>query len=128
MATTNILILLWEEALEWMVTQDPMQLLLDNSTTISRFIQRFSLVAFYLQTSSQQPWKFCGPDNKTDTCFFEYEQANEMISGGEVPAARWLSGATECAWMGVMCSDNVISTLEICKCHRHSLPIMESMH
>ena len=114
-----------KKAWEWLAFEDPMQL----PATAPNVLQRFSAALFYFSTSQQGPWKACDPSNptteKNDTCYYygllgngtfnvprnslEYERFEE------VQATRWLSGAHECSWAGLLCRDAEINAMHLGK-------------
>lgn len=94
-----------EKALHWIVYNDPLQHLAakqDHEEAVSSLIQRFLLVAFYFQTSAQQPWNYCNPPKgrETDLCYY---QNPGSPTGWLTHATRWLTATHECRWMGVEC-------------------------
>ena len=111
-----------ERAWEWLAYEDPMQL----PGTASNVLQRFFVVLFYLSTSQQGLWKACNPLNVTsDFCYYEglWGDGTFDVPGysldyqrfEEVLATRWLSGAHECSWAGLLCTDSQIYAMHLGK-------------
>lgn len=85
-------------AAEWLINDDPIALCPDSNAQI---VQRFSLATFYYSTDGDR-WNFC------------------RAATGPCPtdAQRFLSGASECEWYGIVCnaSGRVLGLkLEPCK-------------
>lgn len=106
-----------KKALHWIVYNDPLQDLAakqDHVSDVSSLIQRFALVAFYFQTSTQHPWDNCSPPvgKQSDLCSFRQYSAAPMEYQY---ATRWLTASHECKWMGVYCEGNSkqVSSFEI---------------
>lgn len=91
------------KALDWIVHEDPLQLEPDAENVLRRYI----LALFYFQTTKNHPWKNCNPPSGTQgtTCFYTYTHPHKE---DEVYGIRWLSEASECQWMGVICSKDTI--------------------
>ncbi|CAB9510188.1 leucine Rich Repeat [Seminavis robusta] len=92
-------------ALQWILHDDPLQLLPDADN----LIQRFVLVLFYFQTFSKQPWLTCGAPTpgQPDLCYYLSPYGNSNERRG----TRWLTGTTECFWIGTQCVDGKATRL-----------------
>jgi hypothetical protein len=112
-------------AADWILNVDPLHLALDSN----HLIQRYILALFYLQMSdlAQRPWMSCNPPQtgENETCVF----ANYVVQTADVNGTieqvglyqpqtgynRWLSGAHECTWAGVVCDpNNITNAVELC--------------
>ena len=95
-------------ARDWLKHEDPMQLVPEDSN----FVQRFTLVLFYFQTSGDEGedgWFSCGKGRpeleETDTCGFYLLIQHIPVPDYEVSIRnRWLSSTHECIWAGVTCN------------------------
>lgn len=94
-------------ASEWIMNEDPLQLDVDSS----RLLQRYMLAFLYFHTSElgTKPWLSCGPPGPgdNDTCtFFEFGRLpDDSIAYTAVPGKmRWMSSVDECQWNGVLCA------------------------
>jgi hypothetical protein len=100
-------------ALRWIALEDPFQLTIASST----FLQRYIMAVFYYQTA---PWRSCNPldDPATVSCVFERFARNDDDSISYEPevATRWLSGASECDWVGIECVSGNVFGIELSKC------------
>ena len=96
----------YNEAMEWILYDDALQL----GPTDSNLIQRFVLATFYFDTHQSGEWLACNrPDvekNEDDTC------EHQLLSGIRptlqytgIPSNRWLSDTEECSWAGVSCDE-----------------------
>ena len=91
-------------AANWLINEDPMQLVPEADN----LIQRYLLAYFYLATAEDQPWMSCNPpvEDENNTCIFSRlgqvfpEMTYENITWG-----RWLSGGHECSWAGILCDE-----------------------
>jgi hypothetical protein len=94
-----------QKALEWIVHEDPLQL----EPAADNLLQRFLLSCFYYLTTQQRPWKYCNPPNGTngDICMFRFFFSPEV----EVEGTSWLSGTSECEWVGVYCRKGLVEEL-----------------
>lgn len=94
------------KALDWILHVDPMQLELDAEN----LIQRYLLVLFYYQTTSDHPWKNCNPpgNSKSEFCFHALVRGEHQ----EMLAHRWLSDSHECSWAGVLCRGQDLMDVE----------------
>lgn len=115
-------------AANWIMFHDPLHLASDSD----HLIQRYVLALFYLQMSEsgQYPWMSCNPpqdfSDTNTSCIFESYQINNVVQNGtslqeavyvpETGYHRWLSGAHECTWGGVICDgDNSTRAIELSK-------------
>ena len=98
------------KALQWILHEDPMELLADAPNLIQRYI----LTLFYFQTSAERPWRSCNPPNETlllekgsHRC--ELEEIiwvhPELVFKSVPNQTRWLSYEHECEWVGVLCDE-----------------------
>jgi len=96
-------------AAKWALFNDE----LSQNVTKPKFLQRYILALFYLQTSQglTKPWLSCGPPQGIDedeTCTYlefgrlpdQAETATHFPLPGQF---RWLSNVDECQWVGVTC-------------------------
>lgn len=84
-----------------------------NATNL---VQRFLLVAFYLQTHENGDWLSCNAPNEThtdDTCFFQQLVDIYPHRYRSLPTYRWMSAAHECDWAGIECIDESLLVNEI---------------
>ena len=111
----------YDEALEWILYEDPMQL--DEFS--ENLIQRYILVLFYLKTSgaNRDSWISCNPpqEGENSSCTF-YENLmdpqtfEEYWEPREELETRWLSEKHECEWAEVTChpvSDGNVIAIDI---------------
>lgn len=106
-----------EKALHWVVYTDPSQGLQtkqDSEANTNNLLQRFILVSFYFQTSSQSPWPYCGPpvEGQSDLCYYDVEYPGSR-QGENYASTRWLSAAHECQWMGIQCQRGLKTVSEV---------------
>ena len=101
----------YQQALQWILYEDPMSL---NGFS-ENFIQRFTMALFYYQTSEQGPWRSCNPPENYDensTCVF-YELGRDPVDNSKIWTPRdeleirWLSDRHECEWAEVQCTPMV---------------------
>lgn len=104
-----------EKALHWIIHEDPRNGdvgVRGQGHHQTNLVQRFSLVAFYFQTTTKHPWRFCNPPvgKQSDTCYY-----NTLWSSAhrDTISNRWLSAADECQWMGVTCDTGTKTVTEI---------------
>mmetsp|Transcript_10053 Transcript_10053/g.28584 ORF Transcript_10053/g.28584 Transcript_10053/m.28584 type:complete len:1102 (+) Transcript_10053:561-3866(+) len=87
-----------DQALLWLVYQDPLEL----SVRASNLVQRYLVALFYFHTTTAGLWTSCNPPtaDETDTCTIP-----KMVEGKieAVETTRWLTGVSECKWEGVAC-------------------------
>ena len=108
-------------ALQWILNEDPLQLDIDST----RILQRYIMVLFYYSTSNNalSPWRSCGPADiakgEDDSCvLLEFTRLfDDTIDYVEQPGKnRWLSGRHECDWEGILClTGEDILEIEICE-------------
>ncbi len=105
-------------AANWIINEDPRQL----DRKHPNFLQRYILAFFFFHTSRNRNtrWRWCEPpsEEETDDCTATQTTAatneNEKERGEEffernIPF-RWLSGQSECIWLGVTCMDGLTVT------------------
>jgi Leucine rich repeat len=92
----------YEEALDWITFNDPLQL----KATDSSLTQRFLLAATYFATQSKNTtWKYClQPAPGQDEFCIGPQQRRGM---------RWLSAHSECMWIGVGCERGIIKDISL---------------
>ncbi|CAB9520668.1 leucine Rich Repeat [Seminavis robusta] len=103
----------YSKALDWVLHEDPFQLLPDSENLVQRFI----LVLFYFQTSEKYGlWKTCNPKSRllqvlnetitTDICYFRQVYKMTTVSNEvlEILSYQWLTGRHECDWAGIRCN------------------------
>ena len=112
-----------EQALDWILREDPM--MLDEFS--ENLIQRYILALFYFQTSAKGVWKSCNPpaDGENYTCpFYEFTRDENDESNTVTyvkqndTSVRWLSERHECEWAKIMChpvTDGNVISIDICK-------------
>lgn len=93
-----------DRTIRWIADDDEMNV----HVTDPSFWQRYILALFWYQTG---PWRSCNPDfNDLSLSFCMYErferQEDDSIIFVPVPATRWLSSTSECAWAQVLCDFN----------------------
>ena len=96
-------------ALEWIVSQDALQL----EANASDLVSRYALALLYYTTTEQGPWNYCNPSQTTDLCYYtsflgngvwDYHYAYWESDQQETTGLRWLSGhSSVCQWAGVYC-------------------------
>jgi hypothetical protein len=98
-----------DKAIRWMALDDFQQL---APVVDATFLQRYVMVLFYYQTG---PWRSCNP-GVTTSCFYqEFGQDDDgTIVYRGTPATRWLSGTSECEWVGVVCALGVVVGIDLC--------------
>jgi hypothetical protein len=97
------------KAVRWMALDDFEQLTAGVDAT---FLQRYVLVLFYYQTG---PWRSCNPAATTSCLYQEFgRDEDDTIVYTGVPATRWLSGTSECEWVGVVCALGDVVGVELC--------------
>lgn len=92
------------QALEWIILEDPMQLLPEDSN----LIQRFLLAAFYFQTHAEGEWLSCNKQKETDpdeSCSYQKLISVYPSEYRGIAWFRWLSSKHECMWAGVFCDE-----------------------
>lgn len=92
-----------EEALQWILYEDPRSSLEHENTHPPNPVQRFALASMYLQTSANHEWAYCNrpvDNTKTASCVFA---TDFFTRNDESFAMKWLSKEHECDWMGVFC-------------------------
>jgi hypothetical protein len=90
-------------ALDWIVNEDRLQLTVNDSNLMQRYIM--AVLAFSFDLIS---WE-CGMVKDLDSC---------NITDDYGDYALWLSRADECAWYGVECECGVVTGLDLCKRRR----------
>jgi hypothetical protein len=91
-------------ALEWIIQEDPMQLLPEDSN----LAQRFLLAMFYFETHEEGEWLSCNRQEETDPDDVCYYQKLVSVFPHEyrgITWFRWLSDKHECLWAGLFCDD-----------------------
>lgn len=91
-------------AADWIINEDPMQLLPEADN----LIQRYLLVQFYLATTEDRPWLACNPPiaDENNTCVFpRLAQVYPEITYENITWGRWLSDSHECSWAGILCDE-----------------------
>lgn len=91
-------------AANWIINEDPMQL----PPEADNLIQRYLLAEFYLATAEDKPWLACNPPalDEDDSCIFpRLAQVYPEIEYENITWGRWLSGAHECSWAGILCDE-----------------------
>jgi hypothetical protein len=98
-----------DKAVRWMALDDFEQLTPGVDAT---FLQRYVMVLFYFQTG---PWRSCNP-GATTSCFYQEfgRDEDDTIVYTGVPATRWLSGTSECQWVGVVCVLGDVVGVDLC--------------
>ena len=77
------------------------------------FTQRYVLALFYFMTRT---WKSCNPASTTSCLYQELVTASDgSFSYVPTPAVRWLAPVTECQWVGVSCTNNVVTGIDLRK-------------
>jgi len=99
----------YNDALVWIEDVDPMNL----TTREHNLLQRYLLATMYFSTVQEggDGWLHCGasdPSSSGDgTCEAVIEDDGTKDNVGErvdpFPSMRWLSHASECEWMGIIC-------------------------
>ena len=109
----------YRQARDWLVYEDPMQLVPEDDN----FVQRFTLALLYFQTSGaegEDGWFSCGKSvpelNETEICSF-YLLRNTFPHDYDVTIRhRWLSSTHECLWAGLSCNFlNQTSGIRLCE-------------
>jgi hypothetical protein len=94
------------EALEWITFDDPKQV----QPADSHLKQRFLLAATYFATQSEnQTWNYCARSTPGHDDFCIGHRNNR--------GNRWLSGYSECSWIGVKCKSGVVWELDLDRFH-----------
>jgi hypothetical protein len=91
-------------ALEWIILEDPMQLLPEDSN----LLQRFLLAVFYFKTHEEGEWLSCNRKKETDPDDVCYYQKLVSVFPAEYKGItwfRWLSNVHECLWAGIICDE-----------------------
>ena len=107
-------------AADWIMNND---IPVDVASRPIEFIQRYVLILFYFQTSfnGEMPWDYCNPfhvgmGNSKDVGVGEvYCNYTDPVSGNVTSAARWLSEVSVCWWLGVTCTDGLVSHIALGK-------------
>jgi hypothetical protein len=93
-------------ATQWMIDEDPMKLEPADTNFLQRYMMAF--IWFHTTDNGQSEWRSCNPpkDGEDNTCVFEVR--NVMTNNTEYYSpqnnkVRWLSGESECTWVGVQC-------------------------
>ena len=90
-----------DQALHWIVNSDPLQL----DVEATNLLQRFILTVFQYQTSQEKEWAACHPqEGGIDTCYH---------AGTDQIAIRWLSQTHECQWAGIRCASEMEDDMNI---------------
>jgi hypothetical protein len=90
------------EALKWITFDDSKQV----QPADSNLKQRFLLAATYFATQSEnQPWDYCARSTPGYDDFCIGHRNNR--------GKRWLSGHSECSWLGVKCKSGVVWELDL---------------
>jgi hypothetical protein len=101
------------KAADWIMNDDPLQLLPESFN----LIQRYVLAMFYFASSEKEAWKSCNPpeEGENSTCVYkELLEVEPELSYGSKVWIRWLSGEDECDWAGVFCDENsYVAALEL---------------
>lgn len=103
------------KALHWVIHEDQINGnigIREQVHFLTNLVQRFSLVAFYFQTTAKQPWAYCNPPvgKQSDTCYYKEPEARV---NQEKIGTRWLTATHECQWMGVICDAETKSITRI---------------
>ena len=104
-------------AADWIIHTDPRGL----SPSDPSFLQRYISVLFWIATTNngQRPWRSCNPPlgGETAGCdFLRFErQNNDDVIYRPEPRTRWLTEVHECNWVGLICHDQVVHGIELCK-------------
>lgn len=91
-------------AKEWIINEDPLQLLPMDAN----LIQRFLLATFYFETHQLGDWLSCNrqsSDDEDETCSFDRIINIYPLEYEGVPSIRWLSSEHECQWAGINCDE-----------------------
>jgi hypothetical protein len=93
----------YAKALEWMIHQDPMQLV----PVDSNFFQRYIVVYLYYATTVKGLWRSCNPavGQEVDFCYRSTFSCGEVYD--KTPSTRWLSAVHECQFSGITCNDDM---------------------
>ncbi len=93
----------------WIVSADSLGLAPDNAT----FTQRYVLALFYFTTRT---WKSCNPA-ATTSCLYQslVEGEDGSLTYQATPATRWLAPVSECQWVGVVCTEDIVTGIDLCK-------------
>jgi hypothetical protein len=91
-------------ALEWIISEDAMQVGPEDSN----LIQRYLLAVFYFKTHEEGEWYSCNAATETDLDdFCLYMQLTRVFPDEYrgIPWYRWLSHNHECRWAGIFCDE-----------------------
>jgi hypothetical protein len=103
----------YAKAADWIMNDDPLQLLPESPS----LIQRYLLAMFYFASSINGPWASCNrpEEGKNSTCVYkELLEVEPEVTYGSKEWIRWLSGENECKWAGVFCDENSnVAALEL---------------
>jgi hypothetical protein len=91
------------QAKEWILHEDPMELLPDAPN----LVQRFLLAVFYFDSHKEADWISCNRDieGKNETCSLQKIVGISPLEYEGVAANRWLSSLHECSWAGIFCDE-----------------------
>jgi hypothetical protein len=101
----------YSKALDWLIYQDPMEVVPQDSN----FFQRYMIAYLYFATTVTGPWRSCNPPVGLEqvSCYFaEPEPRIYPPSFTKVGANRWLTSVHECKFAGIVC-DNERRILEL---------------
>jgi hypothetical protein len=99
----------YAKAMEWIIHQDPLQLVPGDANLIQRYIVAY----LYFSTTAMGPWRSCNPpvgDERND-CYYAQKikivYTNKEVVYEDVQAIRWLTALHECQFAGVDCDQNM---------------------
>jgi hypothetical protein len=116
----------YAKALEWIIHQDPMELVPagDDADSNQHLVQRYIMAYLYFATTTKGPWRSCNPPDGSisdsddfEFCYlYEMKHFFELGQEKQIPATRWLSSVHECQFGGVVCNaNNQVIRLELSK-------------
>jgi hypothetical protein len=99
----------YAKALEWMIHQDPVQLVPGDAN----FFQRYILAYLYYATTIKGPWRSCNPalSGEWETCTHA-----KGVHYDAVLSNRWLSSVHECMFAGIVCNHKMqVTAIQLSK-------------
>jgi hypothetical protein len=83
-------------AYQWILNSDPLQLSVVDSPQL---VQRYTLATLYFSTNANSTWLSCGSSDGSTDC--------------PTPEQRFLSGSSECQWVGITCEGDVVTAVNL---------------
>ena len=83
-------------AYQWILDSDPLLLSVVDSPQL---VQRYTLATLYFSTNDNFTWLSCGSSDGSTDC--------------PTPEQRFLSGSSECQWLGITCEGDVVSAVNL---------------